>query len=416
VIVTRYGWILGVAALVAAFGIGIAFVWPSSAQQSAANPLPAVAPAAQEQIAAAEPVADEEAVPEFTTVWVAPFAPTDLWIGQGAEAESAESVPVGIPLEVLAPQRSSRLNVRNPVTDTVGWVDAAAVGPVPEPTADEIAALQAPPPFEPYWAMTVRPAVAWSSPEDDARAFNRIPQWRYLQVVMRPEGTRAYTFDPRTEAYAYVDMNALGGVPAPPDEYLDPGTPTPEQTLALPGRGLGSAAGAGYNQPVIVDEEVDRGSAGHGFRLGNNTVPTSSVRVPTLPQRTFPGRWIDANLSEPVLVTAYQDDQAIYSAMAVKGVIGFLTPTGVFRILRRVANETMDSLTLGIPRNSPNGYYLRNVLYTQYFTPDGAAIHYNYWLARWGYGGSHGCLGMNLDDSKFFWDFADVGTPVYVHY
>ena len=95
--------------------------------------------------------------------------------------------------------------------------------------------------------------------------------------------------------------------------------------------------------------------------------------------------------------------------------IAFQTPTGVFRILRRVANETMDSATLGIPRTSPNGYYLKDVLYTQYFTGDGAALHYNYWRSNWGYAGSHGCLGMNFDDSKFFWDFAGVGTVVYVH-
>src|SRR5947207_2688957 len=65
------------------------------------------------------------------------------------------------------------------------------------------------------------------------------------------------------------------------------------------------------------------------------------------------------------------------------------TPAGTFTILRRVANETMDSPSIGIPRNGPGGYYLSNVLYTQYFLPTGQSIHYNYWSSNWGYPGSH---------------------------
>ena len=62
----------------------------------------------------------------------------------------------------------------------------------------------------------------------------------------------------------------------------------------------------------------------------------------------------------------------------------------------------------------PGGYYLKNVLFTQYFTSDGASIHYNYWSSNWGYAGSHGCLGVAYNEAKFAWDWADVGTPVYV--
>ncbi|HYW88653.1 MAG TPA: L,D-transpeptidase, partial [Chloroflexota bacterium] len=92
------------------------------------------------------------------------------------------------------------------------------------------------------------------------------------------------------------------------------------------------------------------------------------------------------------------------------------TPTGNFSIIRRVANETMDSSTIGIPRDGPGGYYLTGVLYTQYFTNGGASIHYNYWSGNFGYPGSHGCLGLSYDDAAFMWDFADYGTPVSIHY
>jgi lipoprotein-anchoring transpeptidase ErfK/SrfK len=92
------------------------------------------------------------------------------------------------------------------------------------------------------------------------------------------------------------------------------------------------------------------------------------------------------------------------------------TPTGTFSIIRRVANETMDSATVGIPRNSPNGYYLTNVLYTQYFLKTGQSIHYNWWSSNFGYPGSHGCLGLSYADAAYMWNFATLGTTVSIHY
>jgi lipoprotein-anchoring transpeptidase ErfK/SrfK len=100
--------------------------------------------------------------------------------------------------------------------------------------------------------------------------------------------------------------------------------------------------------------------------------------------------------------------------MALKGTTKWETPTGFFTIIRRVANETMDSRTLNIPREGPGGYYLKDVLFTQYFAEDGASIHYNYWSSNFGYSGSHGCLGMNYEDSLWFWHFAEIGTPLII--
>ena len=75
----------------------------------------------------------------------------------------------------------------------------------------------------------------------------------------------------------------------------------------------------------------------------------------------------------------------------------------------------MDSQTLGIPRDAPTGYYLRNVLYTQYFTDDGAALHENSWSTNFGHPGTHGCLGVNLADAQWFWDWAGIGTVLNIH-
>ena len=82
------------------------------------------------------------------------------------------------------------------------------------------------------------------------------------------------------------------------------------------------------------------------------------------------------------------------------------TKPGFYRILRRVANETMDSRT--VP-DATRTYLLKDVLYTQYFHGDGSAIHYNWWASSWGYPGSQGCLGMRMAGAKYLWDWATWG-------
>jgi hypothetical protein len=170
------------------------------------------------------------------------------------------------------------------------------------------------------------------------------------------------------------------------------------------------------NDAVWVYEAVTTGDGDTWYRVGDGEyVHAAEVRLPRTPPQYYSGRWIDADLQEPALLTAYEDDRPVYSALVLFGRSATETAQGEHQILRRVENETMDSATLGIPRNSPKGYYLEDVLYTQYFTDDGAAMHYNYWSSNFGHPGTHGCLGLNLDDAKWFWDWASVGTLVNVH-
>ena len=116
------------------------------------------------------------------------------------------------------------------------------------------------------------------------------------------------------------------------------------------------------------------------------------------------------------MLAAFEDGAPVWSTLTLKGTVTHRTPTGGHKILWRVPNETMTSERVypPIPRDAPGGYYLQNVLFTQYFTNDGASIHYNYWSSNWGYAGSHGCLGVAYNESKFAWDWADIGTKVYV--
>jgi hypothetical protein len=136
------------------------------------------------------------------------------------------------------------------------------------------------------------------------------------------------------------------------------------------------------------------------------------VGAPVWADYSEDGRWIDVHLSIQQHLVAMQGDMPVFKDLVTAGVDRRTKP-GFYRILRRVANETMDSRT--VP-DATRTYLLKDVLYTQYFHGDGSAIHYNWWASSWGYPGSQGCLGMRMAGAKFMWDWAGVGTPLAIHY
>jgi len=285
--------------------------------------------------------------------------------------------------------------------------------------------------FGPFWVATHQVTDLWSGSGPDARSFGTTLAWRYFRVVEPQFGDRLHVYNPRTEDYAYIDATAVGPVPAPSAAALAATIRPPLlEPLDLPARIVNGAnvrswprlsqatlqRTLSHNASIWVSASVRGDDGATWYRIGDDQyVHGSLVRLPSPPPRMHPGRWIDADLALPAMVTAYEDGKAVHAALAIPGVVTFRTPTGTFEIVRRVANETMDSATVGIPRNSPDGYYLKDVLFTQYFTWGGASLHYNYWKGTFGYPGSHGCLGLNYADADWFWRWASLGTVVDVH-
>jgi hypothetical protein len=124
------------------------------------------------------------------------------------------------------------------------------------------------------------------------------------------------------------------------------------------------------------------------------------------------GRWIDINLTQQ-LMSAYDGRTAVRTVPITSGKAGWETPHGMYTIINRVANETMTSGAIG----ADSHYRLEDVLFTQYFTEQGHAIHFAWWRTPQTIGrpGSHGCINVLLEDARFFWDFADYGTPILIH-
>jgi hypothetical protein len=278
------------------------------------------------------------------------------------------------------------------------------------------------------WALTLNRTPLYSGPSEDAEAAATLPALVTLQVLGY-EGDWARVLNPRSHAEGYVPSDQLGPgdppsryvlmpAPRPTDEFETRGVVTDDAQLAVYPTWSDEANERALNPNtwlnLTASVTADDGSLWYRTD-GDDFVPAGAVFIP---QRTeeFVGRWIDVDLTTPTRVTAYEADVPVNSFLAIRGAGNRPTPTGVFTILRRVANETMNSDTIGIPRFGPGGYYLTNVLFTQYFTGDGASFHYNYWSSAWGYPGSHGCLGLTYGDSSWLWEWAHVGTPLIIHY
>ncbi len=91
------------------------------------------------------------------------------------------------------------------------------------------------------------------------------------------------------------------------------------------------------------------------------------------------------------------------------------TTNGIHFVLEKNHPKIMDSSTIGIPRNSPQGYYLK-VDYSVRISNSGEFVH----SAPWSVGAqgqanvSHGCVNMAPKDAAWFYHFTRRGDVVHV--
>ena len=81
------------------------------------------------------------------------------------------------------------------------------------------------------------------------------------------------------------------------------------------------------------------------------------------------------------------------------------TPTvqGDYNVYVKYAAQTM----------SGPGYYLPDVPWVMYFY-SGYGIHGTYWHNNFGQPMSHGCVNLPTPEAEWFYNWAEVGTPVHV--
>ena len=302
---------------------------------------------------------------------------------------------------------------------------AAPVAAQPAPPVSAASPL----PADPQWVVNLDSLSLRTAPADDSDELVALRKFSYL-AVLGYDGEWARVLNPRTKEVGFLPSVEIGPTDPPP-EYLTADPPPAVEDINADGRALRAAPLTFYptldpdaqtdtlslNTLVSIADSVESDDGETWYRTTEGDyLPETSVRLARTPPRTFSGRWIDVDLREPAMLVAYEGETPVLTTLTIHGAGPRPTPLGVFPIIRRVADETMNSETIGIPRFGPGGYYLTHVLFTQYFTGDGASLHYNYWSSSWGYAASHGCLGLTYADSAFLWSWAGLGTPVSIHY
>lgn len=124
-------------------------------------------------------------------------------------------------------------------------------------------------------------------------------------------------------------------------------------------------------------------------------------------------KYIDVNISSQHMDAYLKGGQKVGSWAVTTGRNGWNTPTGTFLIQRKAYNVCMP--------NPPSTQPLCDIHYVSYFTSAGHAIHQAWWRSSFGgmdyvWNGSHGCINAPLSVAQFIYDWADIGTPVVIHY
>lgn len=91
------------------------------------------------------------------------------------------------------------------------------------------------------------------------------------------------------------------------------------------------------------------------------------------------------------------------------------TPVGIYPVLGKERSVLMDSSSVGIPVDSPDGYLLR-VAHAVRITKRGLFVHGAPWAVN-SLGNanvSHGCISLSPEDAEWYFDTVNVGDPVIV--
>ena len=110
------------------------------------------------------------------------------------------------------------------------------------------------------------------------------------------------------------------------------------------------------------------------------------------------------------------DGQIIRQMPASMGKPKHPTPIGEFSVLAKEKSVVMDSRTIGIPLDDPEGYKL-TVNDAVRITWGGVYVHSAPWsVGSQGYANvSHGCINLSPDNAAWYFNQVGIGDPVVIN-
>lgn len=129
----------------------------------------------------------------------------------------------------------------------------------------------------------------------------------------------------------------------------------------------------------------------------------------------LPSKRIEVDLTTQRL-KAFDQHQLIYDFLISSGTYD-RTPPGVYTIWTKIRSQKMS----GGSKENNTYYYLPHVPYILFFYNDkvakkyGYSLHGTYWHNNFGRPMSHGCVNMKTPEAAQIYEWADVGTPIYIY-
>lgn len=139
-----------------------------------------------------------------------------------------------------------------------------------------------------------------------------------------------------------------------------------------------------------------------------------------------PGRKrIEISISQQSL-WAYQGDTLIMQTLVSTGLSPNDTETGLFHVRLKYPKQDMAGFesssgeVVGFagedrPSDGVNTYEVKDVPNVMYFNMDAEALHGAYWHNNFGNRMSHGCINLPLNVAEFMYEWAPLGTMVWVY-
>lgn len=130
----------------------------------------------------------------------------------------------------------------------------------------------------------------------------------------------------------------------------------------------------------------------------------------TAPPEGVTGKWISVNLFEQTMAV-YEGTRMVYASLVSSGLGAWPTRPGLHQIFKKM---DITDMTGAFAADKSDYYYIEDVPWVMYFD-DGISFHGTYWHNKFGFQQSHGCVNLSPKDSRWLYDWASVGTYVYVY-
>ncbi len=240
---------------------------------------------------------------------------------------------------------------------------------------------------------------------------NLIYAGQRLIVSGSPASTSTSDTAASTNSTGVDSAPAADNAPAPADNAPAAAAPTITHIVQR-GESLGSiATNYGVSYLTIAQANhiynADHIEVGQELLIPGGAAPGSLEANLLSPPAAPPaligvGKEIIVDLSDS-RAYAYEDGKLVRNVLGSTGLPGSPTVQGSFTVQRKYAAQTMTG----------PGYYLPDVPYVMYFYA-GYALHGTYWHNNFGHPMSHGCVNLPTPEAEWFYNWTEIGTPVYV--